>query len=428
MTELFPHFLRAVVSSVMNVLLLQTLTQPKYGKRVTITAMLGMGLANLLSALYCYTRGNLTLLAKLDIVLFTVLCFALKPLFRDSFMQWLFSYVTLLNVNAAIVILSFLFSRRLPYVIYANTALRFLMFAAVIFVLYRFVRPLYLKMVEHWNVFFYVAVAIFISFAYYIVGSSNISLTFTENAVPLLLLIMLAVAAYFSICHSLRTLSREYTLQEENLKMQNNQQLLRLSVTAMEKRLSVMDDATRQMGIVQHDRRHFNGTLLELLRQGQADEAAALLERQTAAMPQKPRSYCENTAVNAAVSYYANLAEQAGISCDICIDIPGMLRVESLELAMALSNLLENAIHACEKLTYGKKRYLRFTCLFTGQLILELENPYEGEIALDENGCPAAQENRHGIGTKSILAFAESHDAQVIYSIAKGVFKVRMLI
>ncbi|MEM1483430.1 hypothetical protein V6615_00985 [Oscillospiraceae bacterium PP1C4] len=42
-------------------------------------------------ALACYLSGNRTLLAKLDIVLFAVLCFAVWPMFKDTFMQWLFS-------------------------------------------------------------------------------------------------------------------------------------------------------------------------------------------------------------------------------------------------------------------------------------------------------------------------------------------------
>lgn len=428
MTALLADFLREVVSGTMNILLMLTLIQPKYSKRVTRLAMLGVLAADVIVAAYCYLSGNLTLLSKVDVLLFAVLCFAIRPLFQDTFMQWLFSYITIQNINASVVVLSFLISRHLPMPMYANPAVRLVLFAGIIFLLRYVVRPIYRQAVEHWNVFFYVAAMICANFAYYILVSDDIVKTLTEQAPQLLLLIALSVAAYISVFHSLKTLSKEYALREENLKMQERQEILNVSISAMEQRLHLQEEAARQASIVRHDYRHFSGTLLELLRNGQSAEAIHLLEQQLAVVSKVPRRFCENTAVNAAVSYYTNLCEQAAITLHTNLDIPDEPGADSLELSLAISNLLENALHACQKLPKNKSRIIKFSALFTGQLLLEMENPYVGKVNLDEVGYPISKEAGHGIGTKSVIAFVEKQNGQLTYSTTNGIFRVRVML
>jgi signal transduction histidine kinase len=428
MNKLIPDFLREVVSATMNILLMLSLLQPKYGKKITGLAMSGMLTADFLSAFFCYLAGNLTLLARMDLILFTVLCFAVRPLFRDSFMQWLFSYLTVQNMNMSVVVLSFSVSRLMPYPLYANPLIRLIMFLGVIFVLRRYVRPLYRQIVEHWNVFFYVAAAITAAFSYYIVIGNDIVKTLTDQAVPIHLLVLITVTAYGSVFYSLKMTSREYALREENIRIQNNQELLHLSASAMAHRIKLLDEAQQKSHIIAHDIRHFNNTILGLLEQHKTEDVISLLRQQSNAIPARVRNYCENTVVNAAICYYAGLAEEKNITTEISLDIPDTLSMDSLELAMVLSNLMENAIHACEALEQDKERTIRLTCRNVGRLALEISNPCDGSAVFDENGHPVAKESGHGAGTKSVLAFAQKQNGEVLYQIAESVFRVRMLV
>ena len=209
MREHLPDFLRAIVSTTANVLLMSSLLQPKYSKRVTRLAMLGILAADLGTAAYCYLSGNLTMLAKLDIVLFAVLCFAVRPLFQDSFMQWLFSYLTVQNISDVVIILSFEIARFLPCPEYGNTVLRIVLFAVFLLVLNRWVRPLYRQAVEHWATYFAVALGVYLTFNYYVLFSEDVVSMLTENAAQLLLVIFIALAAYSSIFISLKNLQQE---------------------------------------------------------------------------------------------------------------------------------------------------------------------------------------------------------------------------
>lgn len=427
MSELFPDLLRAAVSTTANVLLMGTLLQPKYSKKITVLALLGILAADLGTAIYCYLSGNLTLLSKLDIILFAVLCFAVRPLFKDTFMQWLFSYITVQNISDIVIILSFDGSRYLPYPAYANSLLRAILFGIFLLVLSRYVRPLYRQAVEHWTAYFAVALGLYITFNYYVLSADDIVVMLTEQAIPLLLVIFIGLAAYASIILSLKNLQREFQVKEENQKMQAEREYLQLAAGNMSQRLELMEEVSAQNSRTAHDRRHFNNVLLELLEQGKTNEATALL-RQNQVPHKISKVYCENPAVNAAVCHYAAFAEQLGIPTEIELDIPRELTADSLELSMVVSNLMENAIHACGKLPENRTSYLRFTCRSVGRLLLEMENPCTQDTVLDESGYPIASKEGHGVGSRSVVAFAKKYDGELLYKIETGVFRVRILV
>lgn len=428
MSELLPHLLRGGVSTIGNVLLMITLLQPKYSKKITMLGMLGVLAANLGSAVYCYLTGNLTQLSKFDIVLFTVLCFAVRPLFKDTFMQWLFSYLTIQNISEGIIFLSFISSRYLPYPLYANSLIRVILFCVFLLVLSRYVRPLYRQAAEHWTSYFAVALSISITFNYYALSSNDIISTFTEQAIPLLLLMFIELAAYSSIFLSLKNLQREYKIKEENQRMQSEREYLQLAAGNMSRRLELMDEVSAQNSRAAHDRRHFNNVLLELLEQNKISEASDLLRNQNQTVSRIGKVYCENPVVNAAVCHYAGLAEQLNIPAEISLNIPFNTNIDSLELSMAISNLMENSIMACGRLPQTRAPYIRFTCKSVGRLLLEIENPCTDETVLDTSGYPVASEIGHGIGSKSVITFAKKYDGELLYKIEDGIFRVRLLI
>lgn len=428
MSEHFPDFLRAVISTVANVLLMITLLKPKYSKKVTFLTMLCILAADLGTAVYCYLSGNLTMLAKIDMILFAVLCFAVRPLFKDTFMQWLFSYLTVQNISDTVIVVSFIGSRWLPYPIYANSILRMILFGAFLLILSRYVRPLYWQAVEHWTAYFAVAFGISMTFDYYVLSSDDIVATLTEQAVPLLLVIFIGLAAYSSIFLSLKNLQREYQVKEENQKMQAEREYLQLAAGNMSERLKMMEEVSMQNSRAAHDRRHFNNMILEFLEKGENQEAASLLRKQNQTAPKMSRVYCENPVVNAAVCHYANFAEQSGIPIEIELEIPKEIQVDSLELSMVVSNLLENAIQACLKKRGNEGKFIHFICHNVGRLLLEMENSCEENTALDEDGYPITHEEGHGIGSKSVIAFARKYDGELIYSIKNEIFQVRLLV
>ena len=132
-------------------------------------------------------------------------------------------------------------------------------------------------------------------------------------------------------------------------------------------------------------------------------------------------------AINAAVSYYAQLAHQQGICCELRLDIPEKLSVDELSLTMAISNLMENAINAVSLLP-AEKRKLRFTAVNAGQLILEMLNPCENAVTLDDKGLPVSQKEGHGKGCQSVYDFVNKCGGELAYEITGGACRVRIMV
>lgn len=92
-------------------------------------------------------------------------------------------------------------------------------------------------------------------------------------------LMMLAVElAFFLYMYTLyRSLMEISVLSEHKL----DAEILRLSAVSMAERLGLMDESAYQSSLAAHDHRHFNIMVLEFLEQGQFEEAAAFLRKQT---------------------------------------------------------------------------------------------------------------------------------------------------
>ncbi|HWP51262.1 MAG TPA: GHKL domain-containing protein [Clostridia bacterium] len=422
MNLLVANFLRALVSTTMNVVLMLSLLQPKYGKCVTNLAMLGVLLADLSVAIFCYLSGNLTMLAKLDSILFIVLCFAVKPLFKDTFMQWLFSYITIQNISVMVIVLSFVGSRHMPCPPYANVILRLVLFLAIFFVLKRYVRPLYHQIVERWSVFFYVALAIWVTFTYYVLCSDDIVRTLTDQAVPLLLVIAISVASYISICHSLATLSREHALREGALQAEARQEMLRAELSSYNEYVMI----ARQN---RHDLRHHNALLMEYLVAGDVDGAKEYLKQYDESIKETAlTSYCKNPIANAILRLYESRTGRAGIIFTVNTDIPERLPLNAPETGVLFSNLLENACEACEKVDDGNRVLLVVAETDEYRLKLEIGNTVAVAVGFNENGMPFSTKEGGGTGTKSVAAIVKKHGGMLRFACEKEMFMAQVVL
>jgi Signal transduction histidine kinase regulating citrate/malate metabolism len=428
MISLIPDLLRSVITDIMLILLLSTMATPKYkNKFVYILVTTIILLVNVSANFYFYLSKNYTAVFYVDLIMLIVIGIALKPFFIDKIMQWCFSYFTMMNIYIAVVFLSYIFSDVFPNPTYGNVYLRVILFSVITVVFHKWVSKPYRNVLDYWQIYIMPVASLLACFLSYFFGG-DIEETLINNYVPLMFLILVCLSVYISIIHSLTTITKQYAMREENQKMQTEREYLQLAAGNMSRRLELMEKVSAQNSRAAHDRRHFNNVLLELLEQGKGDEAATLLQSQNQAVPQISKGYCENPAVNAAVCHYAGLAEQSGISAVIALDIPRELTIEALELSMVVSNLMENAIQACGRLAENQPRYLRFTCRSVGRLLLEMENPCAGDTALDRNGYPVSREAGHGIGSKSVIAFAKKYDGELIYKAENGIFRVRLLV
>ncbi|MFA6935329.1 MAG: GHKL domain-containing protein [Sphaerochaetaceae bacterium] len=428
MIELLPDLLRSLITNAGLAVLLFSLGKPRKSLRLRVIVVVLIVLVDMAANLYFYLRGDYSDLAKFDILFFILVGLASKPLFEDKATQWLFNCLTVMNVYSIVVAISYYLCGLFPHPDYAITVIRLVMLAGTVYIFRVRLRPLYRQVAELWDVYSLVSVGTFMNFAWYFISSDDIEQTLQASIVPILLLCMLTLLVYITIILSLRNIQHEYELREENQRMQANQEYLTLSAKAMADRIALMNKTVQQSRIAAHDRRHLTNALLGMLEAGHAEDAASLLRMESYKPASGVRSYCSNPAVDAAVGWYARLAEDAGIKCEISIDLGTDLEVDALELSMVMANLMENAIHGCSKVALASERYIRLNCCNAGRLLVEIENPCDAGVKLDENGQPRASEKSHGTGSRSIAAFAAKYDGELLYQVSNGVFRVRLLV
>ena len=228
------------------------------------------------------------------------------------------------------------------------------------------------------------------------------------------------IGKLYALVDTTVTKQREYKLKADAA-------LLEMAADSMRERLSAAEEILCQDRTMRHDRRHFEALVLSLLRDGKTDDARKCLEERLSQEPRTGRKYCENTTVNAAITHYVTIAEHNNIRVNVSANIPYDPGVDEMQLAIAISNLLENAIHACEKVPEND-RFIEITAKFKAQLLFEIVNSCVKKAELNEEGHPVTSEVGHGIGTRSVLDFVEKTNSEIRYVAEDHRFKVRMII
>ena len=216
--------------------------------------------------------------------------------------------------------------------------------------------------------------------------------------------------------------------QLHTLEAQGRQRILEAQTMMMSRRVEDILRSEETMRIVRHDMRHQLQTVASLAQRG---DSAALLNyvgsSQEILTAAEPKRYCSDPALDAVLGNAAAQAEELNIDMEIRVGLPKELPVDVFELSIVFANALENAIQAVKELPEDGRR---ITCksLTHPRFMVEISNFYAGEITFDRRGIPVADQPGHGIGTRSIVAFAEKHNALYSFRAENGWFKLQIAV
>ena len=232
------------------------------------------------------------------------------------------------------------------------------------------------------------------------------------QSIPVTLLVISAYAVIYIFFNQIK----------EQARKEGELELLRSQVTALTNHDNAIRAAWQETAFLHHAIVQAEA----LLRAGETEQAQELLE----CVPGQAglECCCENMTLNTILSFYFNKARRAGIEVTATLDIPEVLPVDRTELACVFSNALENAIDACSNLPENAPKWLRVTCFSHPQFVMEISNPFCGEVVFDQQGFPLTKEGGRGIGTRSIAAFVRENNAIYDYEASNGVFSLRLLL
>ena len=195
-------------------------------------------------------------------------------------------------------------------------------------------------------------------------------------------------------------------------------EMLTQQLQALETNAALLQSRADDVRRTRHDLRHYNRLLATLLRAGEIEKALDLIEAQDRELLTRPIvAYCNSPIVNAALTVYMQAAKKDVIpaSCNVNIDDPMRLQDGDNDLAILLSNVVENAIIASRKQPEGE-REIRVSLVYTAlQYALVLENRCSIPLQLNDEGLPTTAERGHGVGMRSLQNFSKKYGAEVFF-------------
>ncbi len=238
-----------------------------------------------------------------------------------------------------------------------------------------------------------------------------------KNAVFLLFINIGASLVYYIV-------ARLITERDKNIKLREKNHLLAMQKLQYENLKERIAEARR----AKHDVRHHIVLMQELLNKKDYDALESYLQEYcTSFSDSTPFVFCENSAANAVIAYFAQLAKSNGIKFDANVKIPEKIGVEKTDLSVLLGNLLENAVEACSQLKNGR---ITVRASYEAKVLcFAVDNSFDGKVRQNSNKTfLSTKQNERGFGLESVKSITEKYDGFCSFKADEKVFYASVMI
>lgn len=221
----------------------------------------------------------------------------------------------------------------------------------------------------------------------------------------------LALPIFFFLIFRL-VLTAAHQMTEHNAEVNRNN-ILAQQLYALREYTRLTEEKRQALRVLRHDMRHYNRLLSTLLDSGRLQEAKQLVHKQTDELEQTAlQEFCANDLINATMSIYHYHLGKLEIPLQQKINLPRDMAGMDMDVAIVLSNLLENALHASMRQPVTDRAIKVSAQYATGQFVLSVANRFQEPLLLDSEGLPYSDEPGHGTGMISLRAFVHKYKAQ----------------
>lgn len=300
-----------------------------------------------------------------------------------------------------------------------------LMYPPAWFIVYKYLRPLFLYMLRNtekgW--FGFCTIPIFYYVLTYFVAMYNLNnTTFIHNLVILWLALLLTLSSYIMILRFFKQTKEQIDIISEN-------NLLQIQVSAAKTHFESLKNSQEKTIIYNHDMKHHLNLINSYLIENNISAANKhIINIEEDIINSEIKSYCSNYTVNLILSSYLERAKNEGIIVKTQINLTENNRVSDMDLCIIFSNAIENAINACKHISCVKDRKLDIvTKIKNNKTFIEITNSFENEVIF-LNNIPINKDENHGIGTKSILAIIEKYGGVSYFKAENRIFTLNIIL
>lgn len=139
--------------------------------------------------------------------------------------------------------------------------------------------------------------------------------------------------------------------------------------------------------------------------------------------------FTNHAVVDTVINQKYRYAKSKGIMMILKVNDLSALTINEEDLVALLSNILDNAIEACEKVKSDK--VIKFKMIAENeQILISTQNPLSGSIDITDNRVVTSKSNKeeHGIGLLNVSSIVDKYDGVYAIKSEKGWFHISIII
>ena len=197
-----------------------------------------------------------------------------------------------------------------------------------------------------------------------------------------------------------------------------------------EKQLTIMLESQENLRKARHDNTTKLLILQTMLRNGENEKAIEYVERMNNELRIKEEiSSTGNLAIDAIINYKLQKALADQIHLNLDLSIPINLKIDSMDIAILLGNLLDNALLAVQKLASNREITLEMN-YDKNLLYIHIKNPYDGKVKYLNGRYLTTKKDieNHGVGLLSVEEVVQKYQGLFEVHHEGNVFQVDVAI
>ncbi len=191
-----------------------------------------------------------------------------------------------------------------------------------------------------------------------------------------------------------------------------------------------LEEYSNQMSRLRHDLKNHLSILNDLISKGNLEQAKSYISSYSHEITStKTVITTGNQVVDSILNSKIKKAKNVNIEVNCEIVIPPDFRLPNTDLAIILSNLLDNSIEASSKLNTNTYINIKMK-LHKEALFINISNSFDGQLFISQNQFLSTKKSKkgHGLGLGNVIYIVKKHKGTININHTENEFSVSILI
>ena len=236
------------------------------------------------------------------------------------------------------------------------------------------------------------------------------------------LAVSISLLGIFLLLYEMYRVAKEYARSSQ---LDRENQLLAVE----SRRYMELRSYLEQTRHLRHDFRQHLHVISGLTEAGRLDELKSYLSQYESELSDARPTLCANAAVDALAGHYDYEARRQGIQIEWKLELPKLLSLPEADLCTILGNLLENALHASQKLPPEERQIKVLARMLSPAMMgLMVENRYDGVLKKQGGVLHSTKHDGQGIGLVSVETAVHRYHGNLTVETGGNVFRANVLL